>query len=83
MSEEVVKKPTAVITLTRLTSQEESVQVSLTIGDLTEEAIFNAVTIAGEALCRRVAANNAKLMNVKSPVPAMADAYVSGKGGSA
>jgi len=78
MSEEVVKKPTAVITVNRLTSQEESVQVSVTTSELTEEAIYAAVTIAGEALCHRVADNNARLMNaIKDPIPPMS------RGGSA
>jgi hypothetical protein len=79
MSEEVVKKPTAVITVNRLTSQEESVQVSVTTSELTTEAIYAAVSIAGEALRQRVAFNNSHLMNslVKDPIPPMS------KGGSA
>ena len=73
MSEQVVKKPTAVITVNRLTSQEESVQVSVTINELTEDEIYKAVSIAGEALRRRVAFNNEHLMNniVKDPIPPM------------
>ena len=83
MSEETVKKPTAVITVNRLTSQEESVQVSMTISELTEEAIYAAVSAAGEALVKRVAVNNSRLMAVTNPIPAMADAFTNGKGGRA
>ena len=67
----MVEKPTAVITVNRLTSQEESVQVSVTTSELTEEAIYTAVSVAGEALCKRVAFNNARLMNIKDPIPSM------------
>lgn len=71
MSEED-KKPAAIITINRLTSQEESVQVSVNANELTVDSIYEAITCAGEALRKRVIFNNEHLADlVKDSIPAM------------
>ena len=71
--EELAKKPTAVITVSRLTSQEESVQITVNAYEMSIEALSEAVHCAGEALCRRVATNNARLMAVRDPIPMLSE----------
>lgn len=52
------KKPAAIINVSRRTGEEESCQVSVNAYELTREAIFNAITEAGEAMKQRMVENN-------------------------
>ena len=75
MSEE---KPKALVTVSRPTAQEETCQVTMYVDTLSQEAVYHAITLAGEALCQRVADCNKKFAHIKDPIPA----FVSPKGGS-
>jgi len=79
MSERSEEKPKALVTVSRPTAQEETCQVTMYIDELSQEAIYNAVTLAGEALCQRILDCNKKFAHIKDPIPT----FASPKGGSA
>jgi len=67
------------VTVSRPTAQEETCQVTFYLDNDSQEAIYEAVTRAGEALCQRVADCNKKFAHIKDPIPS----YASPKGGNA
>lgn len=69
MSEE--KKPVATVGMSRATAQEEMVQVSVNVFEVSTEAIYAAITAAGEALIKRLEDNNKKLAIIRDPIPGM------------
>lgn len=65
------KKPVATVGISRATAQEEMVQVSVNVFEMTTEAIYAAVTAAGDALVKRLEENNKRLSVIRDPIPGM------------
>jgi hypothetical protein len=64
-------RPVATVAVSRATAQEEMVQVSVNVFEVTEEAIYAAVQAAGNALVKRVKENNEILAVIRDPIPSM------------